>query len=179
MELVESGGVGIDDDTGWPIIRFEVGDWLVTLADKPHQKEQADKWFRIVDGMHAWDTEAQEIHWKGEWVKVMDGGQSLRIAALTIAEGIDATAWDWTSAGVAQLLGLNHDACGYPDARTMILAFKDMAAQVTALAKFIAANPVMADAIRRGDALSFARSWNGDGQPEQYAELLKETGLWD
>ena len=178
VELVESGGVGIDSDTGWPIIRFEVGDWLVTLADKPHQKEQADKWFRIVDGMHAWDTEAQEIHWKGEWVKVMDGGQSLRIAALTIAEGIDDTAWDWTSAGVAQILGMNHDACGYPDARSMILAFKDMAAQVTALAKFIAANPVMADAIRRGDALSFARSWNGEGQPEQYAELLKETGLW-
>ena len=78
---------------------------------------------------------------------------------------------------MAQLLGLNHDACGYPDARTMILAFKDMAAQVTALAKFIAANPVIADAIRRGDALSFARSWNGEGQPEQYAEGIGGYGI--
>ena len=178
VELVESGGVGIDDDTGWPIIRFEVGDWLVTLADKPHQKKQAGQ---VVphcgrDARMGYGSAGVSLERRlGE----SDGRRAIPAYRCVDHCGGDRRyGVDWTSAGVAQLLGLNHDACGYPDARSMILAFKDMAAQVTALAKFIVANPVMADAIRRGDALSFARSWNGDGQPEEYAAALEGTGLW-
>jgi hypothetical protein len=86
-----------------------------------------------------------------EWGRYEDAKVLDPVAAL------QATSW-----GVAQIMGFNSRAAGYPYPSEMVAAFKNSEdAQVLAMAQFIRADRAMADAIKRRDWRIFARAYNG------------------
>lgn len=68
-----------------------------------------------------------------------------------------------TSWGLPQILGLNHELAGYPDAAAMVTAFLiSEDEQIAAMARFIG-GAKLAGALRRHDWAAFARGYNGAG----------------
>lgn len=83
----------------------------------------------------------------------------LAAVALDRAAALKAGSW-----GLPQILGTNHGPAGFSRVEAMVEAF--MAGedeQVAAMARFIAAHPGMAAALRRRDWAAFARAYNGPG----------------
>ena len=69
-----------------------------------------------------------------------------------------------TSWGLGQIMGFNHEACGYPTAVAMVKDFaKSEANQLEGMIRFIKANPAMFAALQRGDWAGFASRYNGPG----------------
>lgn len=80
-----------------------------------------------------------------------------------------------TSMGAPQIMGFNHESAGYPSAQAMFDAFVNSAhAQVIALFDFIKSDPGRLNALRGGDFVTFASSYNGPGQAEHYGALLQD-----
>jgi hypothetical protein len=67
-----------------------------------------------------------------------------------------------TSWGLFQILGLNHDAAGYPELQRFINAmYRSVDDHLRALVMFIRHDPRLVDAIREKDWVTFARIYNG------------------
>lgn len=82
------------------------------------------------------------------------------ISACLIDEecALQATSW-----GLAQILGQNHKAAGYPNAADMVVAFcEGEDEQLAAMARFIVASKLDA-ALKRKDWAAFAKGYNGPG----------------
>ena len=83
------------------------------------------------------------------------------LAALALDRRAALESCSW---GLAQILGGNHRAAGYPDAEAMVEAFKaGEDEQLLAMARFIAAHPAMRAAPCRRDWAAFARANTGPG----------------
>ncbi|HXF64885.1 MAG TPA: N-acetylmuramidase domain-containing protein, partial [Caldilineaceae bacterium] len=81
-----------------------------------------------------------------------------------------------TSMGAPQIMGFNHQLIGYETVQEMFSAFTSSAhAQIIAFYDFVGADPSRLEALRRGDYLAFAASYNGDGQAPLYAALIQDA----
>ena len=78
------------------------------------------------------------------------------------------------SMGAPQIMGFNHRAIGYETVQQMFHAFQsDVRNQIASLFRFMAVNGLV-DVVRRGDYVAFARVYNGPGQAEAYARLIRD-----
>jgi hypothetical protein len=67
-----------------------------------------------------------------------------------------------TSWGLGQIMGFNHEACGYPTAVAMVRDFaKGETQQLEGMLAFVSANAAMLRALQRKDWAAFARLYNG------------------
>jgi hypothetical protein len=79
-----------------------------------------------------------------------------------------------TSWGLGQIMGFNHEACGFDSAVAMVKDFAEGEAnQLEGMIRFIKANPAMFAALQRGDWAGFAYRYNGSG----YAANKYDTKL--
>lgn len=79
------------------------------------------------------------------------------------------------SYGLFQIMGFNHTACGFPDAKAFVADMcKSQARQLKAFAAFVKTNN-LADELVRKDWEGFAGGYNGSGQIERYGRLLREA----
>jgi hypothetical protein len=79
------------------------------------------------------------------------------------------------SMGAPQIMGFNHMSVGYLNVEEMFSAFAGSAhSQVLGFFDFVNADPDRVRALREGDYLSFARSYNGAGQAAHYAALIQD-----
>jgi hypothetical protein len=75
--------------------------------------------------------------------------------------------------GAPQIMGFNHQTIGYDTVEEMFDAFcSDVRSQLTSLFRFMEVNDLV-DAVRRGDYLTFAKSYNGIGQAEFYKRRIE------
>lgn len=80
------------------------------------------------------------------------------------------------SMGVPQIMGFNHDDVGFLAPEAMFNEFASSAqAQVIAFFDFVNADPARLAALRKGDFLPFATSYNGEGQAPLYAMLIQDA----
>ena len=177
---VESGGQPFDHDTGKTVIRFELPLFLRALEEHhPDKLNETAEIFRLLPGLPSWHDDAQEImDTDGAWIKLQTGGQHLRWWALNLAASFSRVdAFDNTSMGSPQILGLHHNKLGYSSAEIMLRTFgKAEIVQLNGLVDFIVAEPDMHAAMKRKDALTFARLYNGKGQEKRYQNLLYKAG---
>ena len=111
-------------------------------------------------------------------------GQAVEQAALgtltTVASGLPSPHGDaareavYASAswGRFQLLGRDHAALGYATPQAMAEAFTDEAEAVAAFFRRLANRPQELAALRELRWFDFARSYNGSGQPQWYADRM-------
>lgn len=87
---------------------------------------------------------------------VAEYGRLLRAVALDEDSALQSASW-----GIGQVLGMNHQAAGFPDAASMVTAMCGSEdAQLLAVARFLVANG-LDRALRNHDWAGFARGYNG------------------
>lgn len=149
---VESSGRGFRD--GLPIIRLEAH-WFGKLTgyryNDSHPHISCRKW-----------TPSLAARNQGEaWVQFDEA------AALDESAAIQATSW-----GAYQLMGFHWQSLGYESPQAMREAMGADAGQLDAFVRFINADPVLTDSLRRQDWAAFAARYNGPGQVDHYAGLM-------
>ena len=78
------------------------------------------------------------------------------------------------SMGAPQIMGFNHTSIGYGTVQAMFQAFaNDVRSQLTSLFRFMEVNGLV-QAVRDGNYVAFARVYNGPGQAEFYAGLIRK-----
>ena len=89
--------------------------------------------------------------------------------AATLDEGaaIQATSW-----GAFQIMGFHWQALGYDSPQAMREAMNTDKGQLDAFVRFVKADAVLVDAVRRHDWHAFAARYNGLGQVDRYAGLI-------
>ena len=144
---------------GRALVRQEVHEWLPKVAEE--RSEWAHGVFRLQQGVEQVNDGA------GSWESVQAQDQAGRWEDLTLAAQIVGDlAFEWTSMGLFQILGLHHALFGYANARNMLLAFsRSEKAQWHAFEQFIAADRVLHQALTDGDAATFALRYNGEVEP--------------
>jgi len=81
-------------------------------------------------------------------------------------------AYNATSWGGPQIMGFNHEDCGWPSAIDMVEDMgKSPEDQVEAFARFVRGRN-LGPALRAHDWVEYARGYNGNGQPEVYAAKI-------
>ena len=76
--------------------------------------------------------------------------------------------------GLTQILGANHRAIGYASPDAMFAAFAaDEKFQLLGFFNFVKNGQRQITALQNRDFVSFARIYNGPGQPEFYGGLIK------
>jgi hypothetical protein len=86
-----------------------------------------------------------------------------------------------TSWGLPQMMGFNHEACGYSSALDMVKAFSESEYnQVQAMVKFIQSSPKMLIALNTHNWAGFAKRYNGVGyaQNKYDQKLAKAYAYW-
>jgi hypothetical protein len=113
---------------------------------------------------------------KTTWRDSMKLSQADREAMFADAYGrnpeaaLEATSW-----GAPQIMGFNHEAAGYPSATVMVERMaENEAGHLTAFVALLI-NWGLDSAIRAHDWLTFARRYNGNGQPEEYARRIESA----
>ena len=77
--------------------------------------------------------------------------------------------------GLFQIMGFNHGACGFQDAKAFVTDMtRSQGQQLKAFAAFVRSNN-LADELVRKDWEGFAAGYNGSGQVERYGRLLREA----
>lgn len=170
---VESGGRAFAAD-GRLIIRFEVHvffeEWGKLDPDRFAQHFRFDL-ERPWQG-HQWRP-APDQPWRD-----FHGSQEAEWQVFTFArEQLQpGAALRSISMGAPQIMGFNHARIGYPDAAAMFNAFTNSAhAQVIGFFDFVNAAGERLNALRQGDLLAFATSYNGSGQAPLYAALIQDA----
>jgi hypothetical protein len=152
---VESSGRGFRD--GLPIIRLEAH-WFGKLtnykysADYPHIS------------CRAWTPSLAARNQGEAWVQFDEA------ASLDEGAAIQATSW-----GAFQIMGFHWRALSYESPRAMREAMGTDAGQLDAFVRFVEADAVLVDALRRHDWHAFAARYNGLGQVERYAGLMADA----
>ena len=150
---VEAGG-----ETHWtiagvlrPPVRFEAH-WFGKLTgyrfNASHPAISCRRWTpALAAGTHA-----------GAWAQVE--------AACVLDEdaALQATSW-----GAFQIMGFHFKALGYASVQEMVVAMDTAGGQLDAYVRFVDADPVLIDALRRQDWHAFAGRYNGPGQIDYYA----------
>ena len=167
MKAVESAGMAFGAP-GRALVRQEVHQWL------PKAPQERSEWahgvFRVQQGVEQVNDGA------GNWESVQAKEQAGRWEDLTLAAQIAGDlAFEWTSMGLFQILGLHHALFGYKNARNMLRAFsRSEEAQWRAFEQFIGADRALHKALVGGDAATFALRYNGEVEP--YRQRLTDAG---
>jgi hypothetical protein len=154
---VESGSAGAFASNGRPIILFE-----------PHIFSRRTN--------RAYDTSHPNISYRSWDASKYPRTQDARWAQLREAYGLDEqNAIASASYGLFQIMGFNHNACGFPDPKSFVADMcRGQAQQLKAFALFVRSNN-LADELVRKDWEGFAAGYNGQGQVERYGRLMREA----
>ncbi|MDO7877724.1 N-acetylmuramidase family protein [Hymenobacter sp. ASUV-10] len=160
---VETGGSGYDKTTGYLLIQFEPS-WFRRLLPKALTTAITAA-STAVAKQAATPAQAALVN---DWVATQANGVEGQVKerlAFDAAGRIDKHTADLaTSWGLPQMMGFNHQVCGYASVEAMVEAFRQSEAnQLTAMLRFIKAKPVMAAALKKKDWGVFAYYYNGAG----------------
>ena len=160
-------------DTGMLIIRFEAHLMERFSRDKPDVHAKVTD---VLKGWQTWQGTDDYIKEHGSWTPVHAEGQISEWRAYELASEIDEEiATRAISMGIFQILGDNHELCGYESAVQMMESFTQaLTNQIFAFINFVMNQPVMHDALKRGDIEEFVREWNGPGQVERVSALIRQ-----
>lgn len=167
---VESGGSGMGPD-GRMIIRFENHlFWTYWGKANPAGYNQ----YFVFDQNTSWKGHQYRPQPNGPWLDVHQN-QNSEWAAFNLASTIDAGAAKKSiSMGLVQIMGFNNRAIGYASPDAMFAAFAaDEKFQLLGFFNFVKNDQRQINALRNRDFASFARIYNGPGQPEFYGGLIK------
>jgi hypothetical protein len=153
---VEAAGAGFLDD-GRPKILFEAhvfGRLTGHQFDEDHPNVSAPSWDRSLygkSGAHQYDRLAEAM-------------------ALDETAALKSASW-----GMFQVMGMNHKACGFDTVQEFVAALvQNERAQLDAFAKFCKSTSA-ANSLRTHNWTAFARTYNGPGQVDYYANKLREA----
>ena len=169
---VESNGQPFSQ-AGRATIRFEVHGWINYVPGDKLVWAQEN--FRVHGGVE----EILRIDDDGgkEWESVQAKDQAGRWADLILAVQISGDlAFQWTSMGLFQILGLHYEKLHYESARDMLQAFShNEGAQWRGFEDFVLANGEMHKHMVDGDADRFGLAYNNS---RRYGDLLRREG-WE
>jgi hypothetical protein len=120
-------------------------------------------------GNHAWRP-TPESEWRD-----FHGNQAAEWEVFTFARGLDErAAMRSISMGAPQIMGFNHQMIGYDAVQGMFESFQQSErAQLLGLFRFIQ-EKALTSAIRQRDFATFAAGYNGPGQAQTYATIIKQ-----
>lgn len=154
---VESGPLGAFAPSGKPVILYE-----------PHIFSRRTN--RAYDASHptisyrSWDATKYPRNQEGRWAQLREA------YALDPQAAVASASW-----GLFQIMGFNHEACGFPDAKSFVTDMcQSQAQQLKAFAKFVRFNN-LADELVAKNWEGFAGGYNGQGQVERYGRLMREA----
>jgi len=162
---IESGGSGFRD--GKLLMRFEPHVFKARLL------QLFDEHFKMGDP--AWDGKQHFYANGGKW-QPFHGNQEMERAAQDAALALaEQAAYESASYGAGQIMGFNHAACGYASAEDMAQAFAlSEAAQLRAMFQYWRASGALRF-LQSGDYVGFAAIYNGPGQADYYANLIRQA----
>lgn len=168
---VESGGSGFRN--GRLLARFEPHIFKGKIGAGRWFGEAVDHIFRMGDPAWNGDQHSYSPDGGNTWVS-FHGNQDLEWRAIERAVTIDqAAAYESASYGAPQIMGFNYPNVGYSSAKEMVDAFSQGEdVQIEAMFKFMAARGAI-EKLRQGDFVGFASIYNGAGQAQIYANLIK------
>ena len=167
--LAESAGEPYGGD-GRMTIRFEVH--IFHREWQPADAGQFDLHFRYnrenVVQDHAW-RQSPDAPWQP-----FHGNQAAEWEVFSFARSLDETAaMRAISMGAPQIMGFNHLVIDYPSVQAMFAAFQaSVRAQFEGLFRFVQGRFLL-PAIQRGDFVAFAAAYNGPGNAEAYAAIIR------
>ncbi len=163
---VESGGSGFRD--GRVILRFEPHVFIAKVGALFRQ--------RFSVGEPAW---AGKFHLCDG--KPFHGDQDAEYSAQAVAVALaEQAAAEAASYGLGQIMGFNYATCGYTSADEMRNAFgTGIEPQIRAMFEYFKnrkdkTGQSCIDYLRAGDLVNFAALYNGPGQAEHYAGLIRQ-----
>lgn len=165
---VESGGRGFGPD-GSLLIRFETHIFRRELGNDA-------LWARhFQHGSPIWTGQKFRRSESEPWQEVHTGNQASEWAAFNLARMLhDEAAYRSISMGAPQVMGFNAQRVGYPTARAMFDAFgKSLAHQLAGFFNYFLSDPALYRALLARDWRTIALKYNGPGQADHYAALLK------
>ena len=83
---------------------------------------------------------------------------------------LQATSW-----GAFQIMGFHWKTLGYASVQEMAATMDTAGGQLDAFVRFVEADPVLVDALRRQDWHGFAGRYNGPGQVDHYAGRIAQA----
>ena len=152
---VESSGRGFQN--GRPVIRLEAH-WFGKLTGYQYNESHPHISCR------AWTPSLAARNQGEAWVQFEEA------ASLDEAAAIQATSWGWP-----QVMGFNYTKLGYASPQEFRDAMGTDEGQLDAFLRFVKADVVLMDALRRHDWHAFAARYNGLGQVERYAGLMADA----
>ena len=169
----ESGNAAFNYASGLLVIRFEPHLMERFTRDDPDLHKQV---VEIFEGQETWQGSDDYVQSNGTWTPIHTKGQISEWGAYEIASGIDEEiATRAISMGIFQMLGDNHELCGFQSAVQMMDSFNNaLTNQAFAFINFIMEQPSMHDALKRGDIEEFVREWNGPGQVARVSALIRQ-----
>ena len=176
IEIESAGQAYVGNDM---VIRFETHvfrDWVARI--KPDQLPQVDATFSF--GSPPWTNQKWRPPGK-DWQPLHDNGQQEERAAFQLAMTInEEAALRSISMGAGQVLGSNYAMLGYKTPREMYEAFtdKDHGAgnQILGMFAYLRANGLI-PAAQVKDWKALATGYNGPGQADYYAKILRDKYL--
>ena len=169
---VESGGSGLGPD-GRMIIRFE--NHLFWSSWGQANAEAYNAHF-VFDQTTSWKGHQYRVDANSPWQDV-HANQSSEWAAFGLAQTLnDHAAKMSISMGLVQILGSNAGTIGYASTEAMFEAFSvDERFQLLGFFNFVKNSATRLTALQQQDFVTFAKSYNGPGQPDYYGGLIKDV----
>lgn len=149
---VESSGQGFQN--GRPVIRLEAH-WFGKLTGYKHNESHPH-----ISCM-AWTPSLAARNQGEAWQQFEEA------AALDEGAAIQSTSW-----GAYQLMGFHWKTLGYDSPQAMRAAMGTDEGQLDSFVRFVNADPVLIDALKRRDWEAFAGRYNGQGQIPVYASRM-------
>jgi hypothetical protein len=154
---VESGPGGAFSPDGRPVILYE-----------PHIFSRRTQ--RRYDATHpnisypSWDRTRYPRDQASRWAQLAEA------YALEPEHAVASASY-----GLFQIMGFNHQLCGFPTAQAFVADYcKSQVRQLAAFEAYIR-NTGLTDELQRLDWEGFARGYNGAGQVERYGRLMREA----
>ncbi|HZY44658.1 MAG TPA: N-acetylmuramidase domain-containing protein [Anaerolineae bacterium] len=140
-------------------------------------KENADVYNQLFqfDATVNWQGHQYRPNTNSPWLNV-HANQDSEYAALGVARSLnDSLALSSISMGLVQILGSNFAACGYSSIPAMFDSFStDPRNQLIGFFNFVVNDSVKVTAMQQKDYATFATRYNGSGQVELYAGLIRD-----
>jgi hypothetical protein len=166
----ESAGRAYGPD-GRLLIRFE--NHIFYEMWGKHNQAQFFALFRF-DGDQRWRGHQWRPDAHAEWQNVHVDDQAMEWRVFLLARQLDDTAAMLSiSMGLPQIMGFNHAMIGFGAVQEMLRAFQaSVAHQIAGFFHFVEARNLAAP-VRAGDLRTFAAGYNGSGQAETYAGIIR------